>query len=583
MEKKKSLKTYFRLLSYLKKYWVIFLIATLANILYSALDAYVINLLRPLVDEGFVNKNPSIIQSIPYVLPLIFLFRGIFSFSSNFGIMYIARKIVMKLRLQIFSHYLQLPITFFDNNSSGNLLSRIIFNVDQVSKASTEVITDFTRNVCLILALMYVMFSVNVKLTLTFLIALPVISFLFVFVSKRFRKISHRIQSTMGTLSQVAEEGISANREIRIFGGFSFEVNRFGKALKSFNRQEMKNIFVKSINDPVIQLFAGSALAFTIFAALSLTGAEAISAGGFTVLFSSMVALLKPLRELNSLNSTLQKGLAGAESVFEILDMPKEKNEGNKKLLNPQGKIEYKNVIFRYNEDKEILQDVSFTVTPGQTIAFVGKSGAGKSSIINLLPRFYNVNSGKILLDNIDIQEYELSSLREHIAIVSQNVTLFNSSVLDNITYGVVDYDLQKVKDAIKFANLEEFISTLPNGLDTIIGEDGILLSGGQRQRLAIARAIFKNAKILILDEATSALDSETEVSIQNALDNLMQNRTTFVIAHRLSTIVKADKIIVLDNGKIIESGTHNELLEREGIYQSLYKMQYKQNIQEEV
>jgi len=583
MEKKKSLKTYFRLLSYLKKYWVIFLIATLANILYSALDAYVINLLRPLVDEGFVNKNPSIIQSIPYVLPLIFLFRGIFSFSSNFGIMYIARKIVMKLRLQIFSHYLQLPITFFDNNSSGNLLSRIIFNVDQVSKASTEVITDFTRNVCLILALMYVMFSVNVKLTLTFLIALPVISFLFVFVSKRFRKISHRIQSTMGTLSQVAEEGISANREIRIFGGFSFEVNRFGKALKSFNRQEMKNIFVKSISDPVIQLFAGSALAFTIFAALSLTGAEAISAGGFTVLFSSMVALLKPLRELNSLNSTLQKGLAGAESVFEILDMPIEKNEGNKKLLNPQGKIEYKNVIFRYNEDKEILQDVSFTVTPGQTIAFVGKSGAGKSSIINLLPRFYNVNSGKILLDNIDIQEYELSSLREHIAIVSQNVTLFNSSVLDNITYGVVDYDLQKVKDAIKFANLEEFISTLPNGLDTIIGEDGILLSGGQRQRLAIARAIFKNAKILILDEATSALDSETEVSIQNALDNLMQNRTTFVIAHRLSTIVKADKIIVLDNGKIIESGTHNELLEREGIYQSLYKMQYKQNIQEEV
>jgi len=583
MKKNKSLKTYFRLLSYLKKYWVIFLIATLANILYSALDAYVINLLRPLVDEGFVNKNPSIIQSIPYVLPLIFLFRGIFSFSSNFGIMYIARKIVMKLRLQIFSHYLQLPITFFDNNSSGNLLSRIIFNVDQVSKASTEVITDFTRNVCLILALMYVMFSVNVKLTLTFLIALPVISFLFVFVSKRFRKISHRIQSTMGTLSQVAEEGISANREIRIFGGFSFEVNRFGKALKSFNRQEMKNIFVKSISDPVIQLFAGSALAFTIFAALSLTGAEAISAGGFTVLFSSMVALLKPLRELNSLNSTLQKGLAGAESVFEILDMPIEKNEGNKKLLNPQGKIEYKNVIFRYNEDKEILQDVSFTVTPGQTIAFVGKSGAGKSSIINLLPRFYNVNSGKILLDNIDIQEYELSSLREHIAIVSQNVTLFNSSVLDNITYGVVDYDLQKVKDAIKFANLEEFISTLPNGLDTIIGEDGILLSGGQRQRLAIARAIFKNAKILILDEATSALDSETEVSIQNALDNLMQNRTTFVIAHRLSTIVKADKIIVLDNGKIIESGTHNELLEREGIYQSLYKMQYKQNIQEEV
>jgi len=583
MKKNKSLKTYFRLLSYLKKYRVIFIIATIANIAYSALDAYVINLLKPLVDEGFVNKNPAIIKSIPFVLPLIFLLRGIFSFSSNFGIMYIARKIVMKLRLEIFSHYLKLPITFFDNNSSGSLLSRIIFNVDQVSKASTEVITDFTRNVCLIIALIYVMFSVNVKLTLTFLVALPVISILFVFVSKKFRKISHRIQSTMGTVSQVAEEGISANREIRIFGGFAFEVNRFGKALKTFNKQEMKNIFVKSISDPVIQLFAGSALAFTIFAALSLTGSEAISAGGFTVLFSSMVALLKPLRELNSLNSTLQKGLAGAESVFEILDMPIEKNEGHQKISKPLGKIEYKEVSFSYNKDKEILNKVSFIANPGQTIAFVGKSGAGKSSIINLLPRFYNVNSGKVLLDDIDIQDYELSSLREHIAIVSQNVTLFNSSILDNITYGVLDYDISKVKDAIKFANLGQFIATLPNGLDTIIGEDGILLSGGQRQRLAIARAIFKNAKILILDEATSALDSETEISIQNALDNLMQNRTTFVIAHRLSTIVKADKIIVLDNGKIVESGTHNELLGKEGIYQVLYKIQYKQNIQEEV
>lgn len=583
MEKKKSLKNYFRLLSYLKQYWLIFLLATIANIAYSGLDAYVIHLLKPLVDEGFVNKDPSVIKSIPYILPLIFLLRGIFSFSSNFGIMYVARKIVMKLRLDMFSHYLQLPIKFFDSNSSGNLLSKIIFNVDQVSKASTDVITDFTRNIFLIIFLVYVMFSVSIKLTLTFLIALPIISFLFVFVSKRFRKLSHRIQNTMGSVSQVAEEGISANREIRIYGGFSFEVNRFNKSLKNFNKQEMKNIFMRAISGPVIQLFAGCALAFTIFGALSLTGANAITAGGFTALFSSMVALLKPLKELNTLNNALQKGLAGAESIFEILDMPKEINEGTKILKNPIGKIEFNNVSFRYNNEKEVLKDISFDVKPGQTIAFVGKSGAGKTSIINLLPRFYNINSGKILLDGTDIQEYDLSSLRNHIAIVSQNVTLFNSSILNNITYGVNKYNMNKVLEAIKFANLEELISTLPNGLNTIIGEDGILLSGGQRQRLAIARAIFKNAKILILDEATSALDSETEVSIQNALDNLMKNRTTFVIAHRLSTIINSDKIIVMHEGKIVESGTHNELLEINGIYQGLYKMQYEKKFEETV
>tara|TARA_R110002124_G_scaffold152394_1_gene319260 strand:+ start:15752 stop:17506 length:1755 start_codon:yes stop_codon:yes gene_type:complete len=582
MKKKKSLQTYFRLLSYLKSYWIIFIVATISNIAYSGMDAYVIHLLKPLVDDGFVNKDPGVIKIIPYLLPLIFLSRGVFSFASTFGMMYIARKIVMKLRLQLFSHYLQLPIKFFDQNSSGNLLSKIIFNVDQVSKAATDVITDITRDIFLIAFLIYVMFSVSVSLTLTFLVAMPIISFLFVFISKRFKKLSHRMQNTMGTVSEVAEEGISANREIRIFGGCSFEVNRFYHALKDFNKQEMKSVFMRSISGPVIQLLAGCALALTIFSALSLTGKDAITAGGFTALFSSMVALLKPLKELNTINSAVQKGVAGAESIFDILDMPKEPNFGTKKITKLLGRIEYKQVSFKYNDEKEVLKNVSFTANPGETIAFVGKSGAGKTSIINLLPRFYNVNSGEILLDDINIQDYELSSLRDNIAIVSQDITLFNSSILDNITYGVVDYKLEDVINAARFANLEGFIETLPKGINTIVGEDGVLLSGGQRQRIAIARAIFKNAQILILDEATSALDSETEVSIQKALDKLMLNRTTFVIAHRLSTIVKADKIIVLDQGMIIESGKHSNLLEKAGIYKSLYKMQYEQNFEME-
>ena len=574
MKKKKSLQTYFRLLSYLKSYWIIFIVATISNIAYSGMDAYVIHLLKPLVDDGFVNKDPGVIKIIPYLLPLIFLSRGVFSFASTFGMMYIARKIVMKLRLQLFSHYLQLPIKFFDQNSSGNLLSKIIFNVDQVSKAATDVITDITRDIFLIAFLIYVMFSVSVNDRCTIKSCKR--------ISKRFKKLSHRMQNTMGTVSEVAEEGISANREIRIFGGCSFEVNRFYHALKDFNKQEMKSVFMRSISGPVIQLLAGCALALTIFSALSLTGKDAITAGGFTALFSSMVALLKPLKELNTINSAVQKGVAGAESIFDILDMPKEPNFGTKKITKLLGRIEYKQVSFKYNDEKEVLKNVSFTANPGETIAFVGKSGAGKTSIINLLPRFYNVNSGEILLDDINIQDYELSSLRDNIAIVSQDITLFNSSILDNITYGVVDYKLEDVINAARFANLEGFIETLPKGINTIVGEDGVLLSGGQRQRIAIARAIFKNAQILILDEATSALDSETEVSIQKALDKLMLNRTTFVIAHRLSTIVKADKIIVLDQGMIIESGKHSNLLEKAGIYKSLYKMQYEQNFEME-
>lgn len=536
-----------------------------------------IKLLQPLVDEGFVNRDPKFIALIPIVLPLVFLARGLMSFASDYSLSWLSRKIVMAVRQELFEHYLRLPASFFDHFSSGELLSKLTFNVEQIAKACTDAILDSVRNGFLALFLLGVMVTINWKLTAWFFIAAPLIYFLFAVASYRFRKYSHQIQRSMAHMTHVAEENITGYREVKIFGGQPYERRQFEDALEKNRRLEMRLELTKSISVPLIQTVGGCALAFTLFIATQTQGMIALSAGEFASFVTAMLGLLKPIKELTSVNSKIQRGIAGAQSIFQALDVPGEQDTGLEVIDRAKGRIVLENVSFRYNPDhKEALTRINLTVEPQMRVAIVGKSGSGKTTLVNLLPRLYDHYSGAISIDGIDTRCFKMDALRQQFAIVSQNVTLFNDTIARNIAYGEFEVDEARVMQAADAAHVTEFSDLFPDKLNTLIGDDGILLSGGQRQRLAIARAIYKNAPILILDEATSALDSVSERRIQEALDTLMKNRTSIIIAHRLSTIESADKIVVMDNGKIIEEGTHASLLAKEGLYKQLHRMQFE-------
>lgn len=572
---------YRRLLSYVWPYRYAFVLAIFGNILYGIVDAGLIKMLEPLLDKGFVAHNRNFIQWIPFFVVGIFIVRGIATFLSTFFMGWVGRNVVMNFRQEMFKHLLKLPTAYFDRTTSGEILSKIIYNVEQVADASSDALTVLVRETCTAVGLMIVMLSISWRLTFLFIVTVPLMAMVMHFVSKKMRMVSSRIQESMAKVTHVAEEAIEGQKVIKTFGGQTFETARFKETTQHNRRQEMKLISTSSISIPMVQLIGSFALAVTVYLATldpQSTLKTAISPGAFAAMMAAMIALLKPIKQLTKVNSNIQKGIAGAASIFKFLDEKIEVDNGQTHLKNVQGNIGFKAVSFSYEQDKtdnqtHTLENIHFTVQAGETVAIVGRSGGGKSTLVNLLPRFYE-GQGEILIDGVNVKDMPLSHLRQQIAIVSQQVTLFNDTVARNIAYGCEQATREDIVQAASSAYAMDFINRLPQGLDTLIGENGVRLSGGQRQRIAIARAILKKAPILILDEATSALDTESERHIQAALEKLMAQCTTLVIAHRLSTIENADRIIVIDKGHIAEIGTHAELIARNGLYASLRALQ---------
>ena len=565
---------YKRLFSYVKPFWPVLLLGIVANILYSAIDAGFTYMTMPFLDKGFISLDMAFVKKIPFIVLIGISLRGLVSSVGSYCMTWVARSVVKVLRQKVFAHILHLPADFYDEATSGQLLSKILYDVEQVAQVSADALTDFVQNVCLVIGLLTVMMAICWQLSLMFLLTVPFVGLIVNYTNKRVRKISHKVQQTMGEVTEIASEAIDGYRVVRVFGGAAYEAEKFNKATEHSRHNDMKVAVSKAVNVSGVQTVIAIGIAMIILAAIQLSTVIVITAGSFLAIIAAMLQLIKPMKTLTTLNATIQRGLAGAESVFNLLDLPLENESGIVLSEKARGELKFKAVSYAYRQGKPVLHDVSFTIEAGTSVALVGHSGSGKTTIASLLPRFYEVSEGVITLDNIPINQLNLSSLREQIALVSQNVTLFNDSLANNIAYGRFDASRQEIITAAKQAYADEFISLLPNGYDTRVGENGVLLSGGQRQRIAIARAILNDAPILILDEATSALDSESEHYIQAALERVMKDRTSLVIAHRLSTIKHADKILVMQNGCIVEQGTHQELLVLEGHYAQLHNVQ---------
>ncbi|MEO5702558.1 MAG: lipid A export permease/ATP-binding protein MsbA [Gammaproteobacteria bacterium] len=568
---------YRRLLGYVWPYWKGFAVAIVGMILYAATETGFAALMKPLLDGSFVIKDIKISGVIPALLIGIFMVRGVAGFLSAYCMAWVGRHVVEDLRGQMFRQFLRLPAAFYDRTSSGQLLSKIIYDVQQVSHASTNALTVVIKDSLTVAGLIAWMIYLNVLLAMTFLLVGPFIGLIVLYINKRFRHISARIQAAMGNVTHVSEQAILGNRVIKIFGGQDYEAKHFEQANESNRRLSLKMAATSASSIGLIQLIVASALAGIIFLATFDSELTKISAGSLVSFIVAMVMLLGPMKRITTINATVQTGISAAQSIFQLLDSETELDTGTQSLGRAQGSVEYSHVSFMYAAEKgRVLHDISFKVEPGQKVAIVGRSGSGKSTLVSLLPRFYNIDSGTIMLDGHNIRDLRLTDLRNQIALVSQDVILFNDTIANNIAYGSLHgADEEKIVEAATAAHAMEFIRHLPQGLHTLVGERGVLLSGGQRQRLAIARALLKNAPVLILDEATSSLDTESERYIQAGLEQLMHKRTTLIIAHRLSTIEKADVIIVLHEGHIVEMGKHAALLAQGGHYAALHKMQF--------
>ncbi len=568
---------YLRLLGFVRPYRKVFAFAILGMAATAMTEPLFPALMKRLLDAGFVASNSGELYLLPLAMVAIFVVRGILTYLTSYSLAWVTNHLVMDLRQQMFGRLLGLPTRYFDDQSAGALISKVTYDVGNVTAAATTVLTVLVRDSLTILGLLAFMLYFNWKLTLIAVAVGPLIVGVVKTFGKRLRAASRRGYSAMGLIAHILEEAVGAHKVVKVFGGQRYEAKRFAESSNEFRRAAMRESMAASATVPLTQVAAATALAIIIYVALLQSSQSHITVGGFVSFVTAMLLLLAPLKRLTDVNAPLQRGLAAAESIFSLLDQTPEDDRGTRTLARAKGGIAFDNVSFSYDgASKPALQGVSLDIRPGQTVALVGPSGSGKSTLAALIPRFYSPDSGRIIIDGEDIQDLTLASLRRNIALVSQEVVLFNDTVAANIAYGASAGATEtEIIAAARAANAWEFICQMPQGLATTVGENGVKLSGGQRQRLAIARAFLKNAPILILDEATSALDSESERQIQTALDTLMQGRTTLVIAHRLSTIEGADRIVVLVHGQVAEAGRHAELLAQAGTYSRLYALQF--------
>jgi len=574
---KDGYKIYLRLLVYGKPYWPMFSIGVIAMLLFAVTDTGFAFLIKTLTDSfagtGTAYDTKQIKVILPVAVIIIFIIRGVSGFFSVYNIAWIGRQIIKLLRGELYQKFLNLPTQFLDQKSNAELLSKVTFNIEQVAESTSNILTVLIRDTLTIIVLSVYMVYLSPTLASVIFLVAPVIAILVRFLSLLFRRYSERIQDSMADVTHAIKETLQNHRIIKIFNGQDFEQKKFSLINENNRKHNMKLFSTKAIGNSITIFIASLGVAGVVYVATLEQVKSSMTVGDFSGFITAMVLLMTPLKRLTNINAMIQKGIAAAVSIFSLLDEDNEEDQGQLDANDLEGSINFKNVCFSYNQAEHTLDGINISINPGETIAIIGKSGSGKTTLVNLIPRFYEIESGQLLIDSENIQNYSLRSLRSNISLVTQEVTLFNDTIFNNIAYG--KYSDNEVRKVVTSAHMDEFIDNLPKGLDTLVGDQGILLSGGQRQRIAIARALLKDAPILILDEATSSLDSESERYIQKALDQLMKNRTTLVIAHRLSTIENADRIIVLSKGRIVEQGNHNELIKQNAEYASLHRLQF--------
>ena len=573
-----TFKTFKRLFPTISQYKWGLIVGAIALVLNALVDSGLIYLLKPLLDEGFGQADHGFLKLMAVLVVLFILVRGITNYLASYCLAWVSGKVVMTLRRNIFQHLMYMPVSYFDQNPIGRSLSRVTYDTEMVANSSSHVLVTIVREGVYLISLFVVMIYTSWQLSVVLFVLAPIIGMLIAIVSRRFRQLSRNIQSSMGDLTVTTEQMLKGHKEVISFGGQQVEKERFERVSNDMRLKGMKVISADGISDGLVQLIASFALSAVLYlSTVKGLDIEDLTAGSFTVVFSSMMAMLRPLKSLTNVNSQFQRGMAACQTLFGFLDLPTEEDKGKIEIKRAKGDVEFKNVSFTYEgKENPALNQVSFSIPKGKTVALVGRSGSGKSTIANLLTRFYNIDSGEILLDGVNVQDYTLVNLREQCSIVSQQVHLFNDTIANNIAYAATDkFSREEIIQAAKAAHAMEFIEKLDDGLDTVIGENGASLSGGQRQRLAIARALLRNSPVLVLDEATSALDTESERAIQSALAELQKDKTVLVIAHRLSTIEKADEILVVDQGKVVERGSHSELMALDGAYKQLHKLQF--------
>ena len=581
-ESKLGSRLYLRLLTYTFNHKLVFSISIVSMAIFAVTDTAFAALIKPLLDGSFVEKDPKTIQMFPFLLVGLFLLRSIAGFISTYGIAWVGRNIVKKIRKEMFDKLVHTPTKTYDFSSSGELLSKVTYDTEQVAEAATKAITVIVRDGLTVIGLLGLMFYQSFILSLGLFIIGPVIAIFIKVMSVRFRDTSKHIQNSMGYITNVVEELIAGHRVVKIFGGENSEKKSFEVVNDNNKARHLKLALIQGISIPLVQFIVALFLAGIIYIVTSEAYLSSISVGTFMSFITAMILIFAPIKRLAEINVTLQRGLAASESIFNLLDSESESDTKESNIKEIHLNKNFNNIYFNhinfsyYNDNNFVLRDINFSVKKGATCAIVGKSGSGKSTLMNLLPRFYDIKNGSIAIDDIDINMTTLKELRGLIAYVGQDLTLFNDTIKNNIAYGLLENkSFDEIEAAAKSANAYDFINAYESKFETLVGDNGVLLSGGQRQRIAIARAILKDSPILLLDEATSSLDSESEKLIQGALATLQRNRTTIVIAHRLSTIESADNIIVLDHGKIVESGTHEELIKRKGLYADLHKLQF--------